>query len=102
MIATKKRASWRGGRADRREPSALLTRLAPAAMPAAPVPMLCTLVAEPFDNPAWIFEPKYDGLRVLGRFDGRQLTLLRAGIRHRRLHRPARSPRSAAANGRRP
>jgi bifunctional non-homologous end joining protein LigD len=38
--------------------------------------MLCTLVAEPFDNPAWTFEPKYDGLRVLGRFDGRELTLL--------------------------
>jgi bifunctional non-homologous end joining protein LigD len=38
--------------------------------------MLCTLVAEPFDNPAWIFEPKYDGLRILGRFDGRELILL--------------------------
>jgi bifunctional non-homologous end joining protein LigD len=38
--------------------------------------MLCTLVAEPFDNPAWGFEPKLDGLRVLGRFDGRRLTLL--------------------------
>jgi bifunctional non-homologous end joining protein LigD len=38
--------------------------------------MLCTLVDEPFDNPAWLFEPKYDGLRVLGRFDGRELTLL--------------------------
>jgi bifunctional non-homologous end joining protein LigD len=38
--------------------------------------MLCTLVAEPFDNSAWIFEPKYDGLRVLARFDGRDLTLL--------------------------
>src|SRR5437763_13145531 len=76
MIATKKRASRRGGHAHRREPSALLTRLAPAAMPAAPVPMLCTLVAEPFDNPAWSFEPKYDGLRILGRFDGQELTLL--------------------------
>jgi bifunctional non-homologous end joining protein LigD len=38
--------------------------------------MLCTLVAEPFDHPAWIFEPKYDGLRILGRFDGTELTLL--------------------------
>src|SRR5690349_21071101 len=56
--------------------SGLAERLAPTAMPTAPVPMLCTLVAEPFDNPAWIFEPKYDGLRVLGRFDGRELTLL--------------------------
>ena len=38
--------------------------------------MLCTLIAEAFDNPAWIFEPKYDGLRILGRFDGRELILL--------------------------
>lgn len=53
-----------------------LAGMAPAAMPASPLPMLCTLVAKPFDNPAWIFEPKYDGLRVLGRFDGHKLTLL--------------------------
>jgi len=33
-------------------------------------------VAEPFDHPKWIFETKYDGLRVLGRFDGTDLTLL--------------------------
>src|SRR5262249_19629624 len=39
-------------------------------------PMLATLVAEPFDHPGWVFEPKYDGLRVLGRFDGQELTLL--------------------------
>ena len=38
--------------------------------------MLCTLVAVPFDHPAWIFEPKYDGLRVLACFDGHDLTLL--------------------------
>src|SRR5438270_7704025 len=61
--------------ADHRGLSGLAKRLAPAAMPTAPLPMLCTLVAEPFDNPAWIFEPKYDGLRVLARFDGRELTL---------------------------
>jgi bifunctional non-homologous end joining protein LigD len=56
--------------------SALAKQLTPAPMPATPTPMLCTLIAEPFDNPAWIFEPKYDGLRVLARFDGRKLTLL--------------------------
>ena len=44
-------------------------------MPAQLEPMLCTLIAAPFDDPAWIFEPKYDGLRVLARFDGRELTL---------------------------
>lgn len=50
--------------------------LKPAPMPRDVGPMLCTLIAEPFDDPAWIFEPKFDGLRVLARFDGRQLSLL--------------------------
>jgi DNA ligase D-like protein (predicted ligase)/DNA ligase D-like protein (predicted 3'-phosphoesterase) len=54
----------------------LADRLPPAPLPELPRPMLATLVAAPFDNPQWIFEPKYDGLRVLGRFDGRRLTLL--------------------------
>jgi bifunctional non-homologous end joining protein LigD len=45
-------------------------------MPEVVRPMLCTLVAKPFDHPAWIFEPKFDGLRILGRFDGRELTVL--------------------------
>jgi ATP-dependent DNA ligase len=38
--------------------------------------MAATLVDQPFDHPDWIFEPKFDGLRVLVRFDGRQLTLI--------------------------
>ncbi len=38
--------------------------------------MLCSLVGEAFDNDAWIFEPKFDGLRILARFDGEELTLL--------------------------
>ena len=45
-------------------------------MPESPVPMLCTLVDRPFDSPDWIFEPKFDGLRILARFDGRDVTLL--------------------------
>src|SRR5919204_4356282 len=76
MIATKKRSRGRRRPADHRELSGLAKQLAPTVMPPAPLPMLCTLVAELFDNPAWIFEPKYDGLRVLGRFDGRELTLI--------------------------
>ena len=49
--------------------------------PVSPMPrqvqlMLCTLVAEPFDDPDWIFEPKLDGLRVLCRFDGKRVTLI--------------------------
>jgi bifunctional non-homologous end joining protein LigD len=38
--------------------------------------MLCTLVDAAFDSPDWTFEPKFDGLRVLARFDGDSLTLL--------------------------
>jgi ATP-dependent DNA ligase len=76
MLATKSRSRRRPSRADHREFSGLAKQLTPTAMAPAPLPMLYTLVAEPFDNPAWIFEPKYDGLRVLGRFDGRELTLL--------------------------
>jgi DNA ligase D-like protein (predicted ligase)/DNA ligase D-like protein (predicted 3'-phosphoesterase) len=47
-----------------------------APLPDVAGPMLCTLVGEPFDNPDWLFERKFDGLRVLVRFDGRELTLL--------------------------
>ncbi len=75
-MATKTMSRRRPHRAGHATLSGLAERLKPTAMPAAPRPMLCTLVAEPFDNPAWVFEPKYDGLRVLGRFDGRTLTLL--------------------------
>ena len=39
-------------------------------------PMLCTLVDRAFDGPKWTFEPKFDGLRILARFDGRDLTLV--------------------------
>lgn len=73
MITTKQ-----DHRGRHRSPSAsrLLGKLVPSAMPLLPRPMLCTLIAEPFDDPGWIFEPKLDGLRVLIRFDGRKLTVL--------------------------
>jgi bifunctional non-homologous end joining protein LigD len=61
------------------EPAALaeLSRtLTPTTMPKQPVLMQCTLVAEPFDDPDWLFEPKLDGLRVLCWFDGSRLRLL--------------------------
>jgi bifunctional non-homologous end joining protein LigD len=38
--------------------------------------MLCTLISDPFDDANWIFEPKFDGQRILGRFDGRNVKLL--------------------------
>ncbi len=53
-----------------------LDGLPKASMPPAPAPMLCTLVDRAFDSPDWIFEPKFDGLRILARFDGRDVTLL--------------------------
>jgi bifunctional non-homologous end joining protein LigD len=37
--------------------------------------MLATLVSEPFDRPGWIFEEKYDGVRVLGYKEGEKVTL---------------------------
>jgi bifunctional non-homologous end joining protein LigD len=37
----------------------------PAAMPSRIDPMLATLADEPFDNPDWLFEPKWDGYRVI-------------------------------------
>src|SRR5438876_12271265 len=66
-------------------PAPILARLKPTQLPANPSPMLCTLVDEPFDHPSWIFEPKFDGLRVLGRFDGRKLTLLSRNNRSQNL-----------------
>jgi bifunctional non-homologous end joining protein LigD len=76
MVTTKNLRARRRCHDGRRALSALAKQFAPTSIPAAPLPMLCTLVAEPFNNPDWIFEPKYDGLRILGRFDGQELTLL--------------------------
>jgi len=35
--------------------------------PPSPDPMLATLTAEAFDDPAWVFEPKWDGIRAIAR-----------------------------------
>jgi bifunctional non-homologous end joining protein LigD len=67
MIARRSRAAV---------PAGLAKQLRRTPLPEFVPPMLCTLVEEPFDHPDWIFEPKFDGLRILGRFDGKQLTLL--------------------------
>ena len=53
-----------------------LRQLKATAMPSSVSPMLCTLSSEAFDDPDWIFEPKFDGLRILARFDGKELLLL--------------------------
>lgn len=38
--------------------------------------MLATLVAKPFDNSAWVYEEKYDGIRVLAYKEGSRVSLL--------------------------
>ena len=43
--------------------------------------MLATLVPEPFHNPGWVYEEKYDGYRLLAYKEGKKVTLLsRNGI----------------------
>jgi bifunctional non-homologous end joining protein LigD len=39
-------------------------------------PMLALLVAKPFDRPGWVFEEKYDGIRILAYKEGPKVTLL--------------------------
>jgi bifunctional non-homologous end joining protein LigD len=44
-------------------------------------PMLATLVEEPFSRKGWVFEEKYDGVRILAYKEGKKVTLLsRNGI----------------------
>jgi bifunctional non-homologous end joining protein LigD len=38
--------------------------------------MLATLVKEPFDRPGWIYEEKYDGVRILAYKEGAGVTLI--------------------------
>ena len=39
-------------------------------------PMLATLVDAPFDEPGWVYEEKYDGIRILAYKEGSRVTLL--------------------------
>lgn len=39
-------------------------------------PMLATLVKEPFDRPSWIYEEKYDGVRMLAYKEGTKVSLI--------------------------
>jgi bifunctional non-homologous end joining protein LigD len=45
-------------------------------MPKDVVPMLATLVDEPFDNDNWIFEIKWDGYRAVAYCDGKKVELI--------------------------
>jgi DNA ligase D-like protein (predicted ligase)/DNA ligase D-like protein (predicted 3'-phosphoesterase)/DNA ligase D-like protein (predicted polymerase) len=57
-------------------PARTTTRRTRRITPPAFAPMAATLVDRPFDHPDWVFEPKFDDLRVQVRFDGRSLSLL--------------------------
>jgi bifunctional non-homologous end joining protein LigD len=46
------------------------------ALPARLSPMLATPVAGAFDRPGWIYEEKYDGIRLLAYKDGARVSLL--------------------------
>ena len=64
-----------------------------AKVPFRTAPMLATLVPEPFHRPGWIYEEKYDGIRILAYKEGSSVTLqTRNGI-----DRAARFPAIAAA-----
>ena len=39
-------------------------------------PMLALLVPTPFHRPGWVFEEKYDGIRILAYKEGAKVTLL--------------------------
>jgi bifunctional non-homologous end joining protein LigD len=45
--------------------------------------MLATLVDRPFHRPGWVYEEKYDGIRVLAEKDGRRVRLLSRNLRDR-------------------
>jgi bifunctional non-homologous end joining protein LigD len=39
-------------------------------------PMLATLVPKPFHQPGWVYEEKYDGIRITAYKEGARVTLL--------------------------
>jgi ATP-dependent DNA ligase len=56
--------------------SSLYDGASAASMPRVAGLMLATLIDGPFDNDGWVFEPKFDGLRVLARCENHRITLL--------------------------
>ncbi len=57
------------------ELKALLQAGTPAGMPAGIKPMLATLVNEPFDDPQWIYEVKWDGYRSIAYINKGEVSL---------------------------
>lgn len=59
-------------------------------------PMLATLVKKPFHQPGWVYEEKYDGIRILAYKEGSKVTLMSRNAKDR----TAGYPGIAAAVGR--
>lgn len=53
----------------------------PTPMPEKIVPMLATLIDEPFDNKDWIFEIKWDGYRAVAYCDGANVELISRNLK---------------------
>jgi bifunctional non-homologous end joining protein LigD len=49
-------------------------------------PMLATLVKKPSHQPGWVYEEKYDGIRILAYKEGRRVTLLSRNAKDRTEH----------------
>jgi len=56
---------------------------APVRIPFRVAPMLATLVDDPFHQPGWVYEEKYDGFRFLAYKEGRVVTLLTRNMKDR-------------------
>jgi bifunctional non-homologous end joining protein LigD len=57
--------------------------VAAARIPFRVAPMLATLVGEPFHQPGWLYEEKYDGFRFLAYKEGRRVSLLTRNMKDR-------------------
>ena len=63
--------------------------MASARIPTHVRPMLATLVAAPFHLPGWVYEEKYDGIRILAYKQGKRVRMLTRNDLDRTAHFPA-------------
>ncbi|HEV8585871.1 MAG TPA: non-homologous end-joining DNA ligase [Methylomirabilota bacterium] len=67
-------------------------------LPTGVKPMLATLVDEPFHAPGWVYEEKYDGIRIIAEKDGKRVRLITRNL----IDRTADFPEIAGAIARLP